>query len=770
MTWVGRSIKRFEDAPLLMGRARFTADIAVGARAVRFVRSPVACGRIVGIDIPRGVVAFTGDDLKDVKPFRPKLNRPDFIAVDQPILPTDRVRFVGEPVVAVVAESPEAAEDAADRVILHIDAGTPVVNMASALRANAPRVHDHAPDNTLVDAKIRNEAVDSAFAEAAAVVAIEIRSHRQSAFPLETRGARADFDPASGRATITVSAQMPHIMRTGLADVLGMREADLRLIAPAVGGGFGQKMCPTPEYAVLIWLAKRLGASVAWIEDRHENLMASFHSRDQQHTLKGAFAADGRLLGIDIDLRCNVGAYSCYPITHGVEPLMAMAEYPGPYDFRGYAVRARAIATNTCPMAPYRGVSRPAITLALERLMDTAAKRLKLDPVEIRQRNLIATFPYTSATGIRYDAGTYREALDGAAALVDVSAFRARQATERGNGRYLGIGFSVFNERTGYGTPAFGPRMMEVTPGYETVDMVMDSSGGVEARIGASPHGQGLATTLAQIIADEIGVAPESIRIVHGDTDRTPYGWGTFASRGIVLAGGACKLAAAKLADRLRGIAAHLLQKSPAAIEFKHGVASVRGETASIAIAALARAAYHQSHLFKDQPDVGLVTRATYDPAGTYSNGCHVAIVEVDTETGGVRIERFVAVEDVGRAINPAIVDGQVHGGIVQGIANALYEEIMYDDAGNILTTSLMDFAVPTMAEVPTIEVHHLETITDASITGAKGVGEGGAIGAPAAIVNAVADALEPFGVEINEMPITPQRIRALLRAHEGQR
>ncbi|MBM3510732.1 MAG: xanthine dehydrogenase family protein molybdopterin-binding subunit [Alphaproteobacteria bacterium] len=769
MTWVGRSLKRFEDAPLLTGRARFVADAAIGARAVRFVRSPIAAGRIAGIDIPDGVSAVTGADLIGVKPFRPRLNRPDFTPIEQPILPADRVRFVGEPVVAVIAETPEAAEDAVDRVDVRFEPTPAVTDFASALKSDAPRVHDHAPANTVVDAKIRPPAVEAAFAAAAHTVTIEIRSGRQSAFPLETRGARADYDPATGRTTLTVSTQMPHIVRTGLADVLGMREDDLRVIAPAVGGGFGQKMCPTPEYVVLIWLARRMKGSFAWIEDRHENLMASFHGRDQAHTVKGAFAADGKLLAIDVDLLCNIGAYSCFPVTHGVEPLMAMAEFPGPYDFPAYAARARAITTNTCSMAPYRGVSRPVITLAMERLMDTAAAKLGLDPVAIRRRNLVATFPYTSATGIKYDAGAYREALEIAAEKVDLPGFRARQIAARTDGRYLGIGFATFNERTGYGTPAFAPRLMEVTLGYETVEVAMDPSGFVEARIGASPHGQGLATTLAQIVADELGIAPDTIRVIHGDTDRTPYGWGTFASRGIVIVGGACKIAAAKLAVRLRALAATLLQADAGKIELADGRAALAGGPSSIAIADLARAAYHQAHQFKDQPDIGLSARASYDPAGTFSNACHVAIVEVDVETGGVRLERFVAVEDAGRLVNPTIVDGQVRGGIVQGIANALYEEILYDRTGNILTTSLMDYAVPTAAEIPPIELHHLETITDASITGAKGVGEGGAIGAPAAVINAVADAVAPLGVAVYEMPIAPQRLRALIRAATGK-
>jgi carbon-monoxide dehydrogenase large subunit len=348
--------------------------------------------------------------------------------------------------------------------------------------------------------------------------------------------------------------------------------------------------------------------------------------------------------------------------------------------------------------------------------------------------------------------------------MADIPAFRLAQVAARAEGRYLGIGFSVFAERTGYGTPTFAARKMEVTPGWERVELAMDPSGFVEARIGASPHGQGLKTTLAQLLADEIGITPDRIRVLSGDTDRTPYGWGTFASRSAVVAGGACKLAAIKLRERLAEVAAQTLEAAASDIEINDGRAVVRGTDLGVAVPLLARAAYHESHRFPTIAETGLSAVATYDPIGTFSNACHVAIVEVDIATGGVAIERFVVVEDAGVLINPTIVEGQISGGVAQGIANALYEEVIYDEGGNILTGSLADYLVPTMAEIPDLEIHHLETITDASITGVKGVGEGGAIGAPGAVLNAIVDALRPFGIEVFEMPITPQRIIQLLR------
>jgi carbon-monoxide dehydrogenase large subunit len=766
MSWVGRSLPRSEDRALVSGHGWFTADLAADADAVAFVRSPVARGRILGIEAPEGARLVTAADLGDVAGIRAILHRPDYVAVTQPILAAGTVTFAGQPVAAVIASTREAAEDVADDVFLDIEPEDAVVDVDAALAAEASQVHPEAAGNVLVEGRIETKGFAETVAGAAVVVAFDTRSGRQNAMPMEARAGHAAFDRRTGRVTLTCSTQMPHMLRTGIADCLGIPERDLRVIAPDVGGGFGQKMALIPEYVFLVWAARRFGRAVAWIEDRLENLTAAFHSRDQRHHVRGAFAADGRLLAVEADIRCNVGAYSCYPVTCGVEPLMAMAEFPGPYDVREYKVRSRGVTTNTCPMAPYRGVSRPAITLSMERLMDIAAGRLGIDPVEIRRRNLVATFPYKTATGITYDEGSYRQSLDLAEETVGLAAFRERQRVAWSEGRYQGVGFSVFNERSGYGTPAFAARGMDITPGYERVEIAMDPSGHVELRIGASPHGQGLQQALRQLVADVLGLTPDAIRVIHGDTDATPYGWGTFASRSMVISGGACKLAAEKLAVKLRATAGVLLQAEGGSIVLADGRATAPGG-GHVTIPELARAAFHKSHHFGNHEDSGLMAFATYDPPGTYSNACHAALVEVDVETGGVRILRFVAIEDAGLVINPMIADGQVHGGIAQGIGNALLEEVVYDAAGNILTGSLADFLPPTASEIPPIEIHHLETLSTASITGAKGLGEGGTIGAPAAVINAICDALRPFGVEINEMPATPSRIRAAIRAAE---
>ena len=762
--WVGRSIRRLEDPTLVAGRGRFAGDLPA-ARWVRFVRSPMAAGRIVRISAPEGALVVTAADLAAVKPIRPMLHKFNYVPISQPVLARGVVRFVGEPVAAVISPSREEAEDVADRVEVEIEPTPAVVGADAALARGARLVHAEATGNVAVEGRLKTPGFDATVARAHERIKLGVRSHRQNALPIEPRAAHAVWDAASERITLTCATQMPHALRTIVADLIAMPESDLRVIAPDVGGGFGQKMSLPAEFVVVTWLARKLRSSVAWAEDRRENLVACFHSRDQSISLEGAFDADARLIGLSADIVADVGAYSCHPTTCAVEPLMAMAELPGPYDVREYACVSRGVLTNTCPMAPYRGVSRPVITFAIERLMDKAAAVFGLDPIEIRRRNLVKAFPHTSVTGLVFDEASYVETMEAAVKAAGVPAFRARQAKARAEGRYLGLGVATFCERTGYGTQAFAARGMEVTPGWETVEMSMDPSGYIEARIGASPHGQGLRTTLSQIIADELGTSPERIKIVHGDTDRTPYGWGTFASRSLVIAGGASLLAARKIRAKLTKMAGILLEASADDIVLEADAARVAGTDRSIPIVTLARAAYHQTHRFKGEVAPGIIESATYDPPGTFSNACHVAVVEVDVETGRVMIEKFLVAEDAGRLINPMIVDGQIHGGVAQGIANALLEEIVYDETGNILTASLADYLPPTAREVPAIEIHHLATLTQASVTKAKGLGEGGAIGAPAAVLNAINDALSPFGVSIDELPATPQRIRAALRA-----
>ncbi len=768
--WVGRSLPRTEDDVFLRGAGRYVADLATEWH-VRFVRSPVAAGRIRSIDRPAVGLVFTGADLAGTGSIRPVLHRPDFVPTPQPLLATDVVRFAGEPVAVAVARTAAEAEDLAEQVAVDYAPGAAVVEAEAAIRSGAPVVHEVPAGfdpNTVIDARFATAGFDAAFAGAAHVVEVTVGSDRQSAMPLEARGAVASFDPRTGRTTLSTSTQAPHVVRTAIAGLLGIAERDLRVVTPDVGGAFGQKLALAREDVVLVWLARRLRSTVAWIEDRVENFTAAFHSRQHRYTVRGAFDGDGTIVGLDADILCNVGAYSCYPFTCGVEPLMAMAEMPGPYRITEYRARARAVVTNTCPIAPYRGVSRPVLTLALERLMETAADRIGIDPVELRLRNLLTEFPHTTPTGIVVDEGSYRAVLVDAVERIDLAALRKRQAELRAEGRYLGVGLSTFSERTGYGTAAFAARQMHITPGYEEVELSMDPEGMVQLRIGASPHGQGLQTSLTQVVADELGVTPDRVRVSHGDTDRDPYGWGSFASRAMVIAGGATVLACGRLRERIAAIASQLLEASPDDIALVDGRAVVNGTSIGVDLPDVARTFFLRRRLAGDTDS--LTVRAMYDPNGTFSNACHVAVVEVDIETGHVEVLRFMVVEDAGVLVNPMIVEGQIRGGVCQGIANALYERLRYDEDGTLVTASLMDYVTPTMAEIPEIEIHHHETPTDATLLGAKGVGEGGTIGAPAAILNAVNDALRPFAVVVNHMPATPDDIRAALRDRERER
>lgn len=777
-TWIGQSVPRVEDPPLLTGNTRFIDDIEPpGTLHASFVRSQFSAARIEGIEVaearsvPGVECVFTASDVDGG--LRAVLNRPEFTPTVMPLLASDAVRHVGEPIAVVLADSRYSAEDGAEEVMVDYAPEEAVSSIDRALAAGGPRVHAEMDHNLLLDVTLYDDSeLDRIFSTAALVLDATFATGRVTAVPMEGRGSVAEWDHREDRLILHVSTQVPHLVRTTVADVIGIPEHKVRVIAPDVGGGFGLKCVVGREEVLLAALALRLRRPVKWIEDRQENLTASFHGHEQRFDARAAFDSSGLLLGLDVDIFCDVGAYSCFPFSCGVEPLMAATEMPGPYRLRHYRARTRAVATNKAPIAPYRGVSRPQITLVMERLMHKGAVRLGMDPLEIRRRNLISTeeFPYTGVTGLVYDPGSYRESLDLCADKLDQASWKKRQERARREGRLLGLGFSCFSERTGYGTPAFAQRKMEITPGFDSADIRMDPSGGVTVSVGTSGHGQGHRTTLAQIVADELTIDVARVRVIQGDTDLTPYGWGTFASRSTVIGGGAAKLAAARLTERLKRIAGHLLEAAPEDIELDNGLLHVRGaRDVSVSIPKLARTAHHAAHRLPPGEEAGLQTRAGFDPPGTYSNATHGAVVEVNADTGAVHIDRYVVVEDCGVVINPMIVDGQVRGGVAQGIAAALYEELLYDEDGQLLTATLMDYLVPTAGEIPEIDIHHLETPCAYSATGAKGMGEGGTIGAPAALANAVADAVAHLGIEIDTIPITPARLLAQIEEATGR-
>ncbi|WUR85134.1 xanthine dehydrogenase family protein molybdopterin-binding subunit [Streptomyces phaeochromogenes] len=771
---VGKAVRRREDPRLLTGRGRFVDDIALpGMLHAQFVRSTVAHAELASVDVsavlevPGVVGVFTAEDL-ELGDIVAQLGRPlsEFVPTAMPVLARDKVRYVGEPIAIVVARDAYAAEDGLEAAKVSYVTLPPVMSEEAAFAEGAPLVHAEAARNTLVDVSLfATEGIDGIFASAPCVVDVDTRTGRQNALPLETRGAVAQWDDREEQLVLHTCTQIPHQVRTVASRCLRLDERAVRVVVPDMGGGFGQKCVVGREEIAAAAAALRLRRPVKWIEDRKDALTASFLAREQHYRARAAFDAEGRILALDTDVVCDMGAYSCYPFTAGIEPLMASAEMPGVYQLPAYRVRGRAVTTNKAPTGPYRGVSRPQYVMVMERLFERAARELGLDPVEIRRRNVITDFPYTGVNNITYDPGSYLESLNLCELLVREEGWYERQAAAAAEGRHLGIGYSCFSERTGYGSAAFAQRKMQVVPGFDISEVRMDTSGAVTFTTGTMNHGQSHETTMAQIVADELGLDIAKVRLHQGDTDRITYGFGTFASRSITIGGSAVRLAAAKLGDKLRAIAASRWGVAPDEVELAAGAARRRDSQDVLGYEEIADIAYLQAHLLPKDIEPGLSATATFDVFndGTFSNATHACVIELHAGTGQVEILRYVCVEDCGVAINPQVVEGQCRGGIAQGIAGALFEQVTYDAQGEPSATGFMDYKVPTAHEIPDVLIHHLETPCTFTETGAKGAGEGGTIGAPAAVLNAVNDALRPTGVELDHTPITPETVyRAL--------
>jgi aerobic carbon-monoxide dehydrogenase large subunit len=769
--WIGAALPRKEDRRMLLGRGRFVGDLTrPGLLHAAFVRSPHAHALVNKID---GTVAsrapgierlFTAESLGH--PYLlALLERDEFVPTAMPILAGAKVRFVGEPVAMVIADDAYRAEDAAELVEVDWDPQPAVMSMEAATAVAAPRLHDHG--NCLVDLLMfDDDRLPQIFAGAAATVSATFRSARVAALPLEGRACLAEWDDRDDQLIMHVSTQVPHQVRSGVAQALGLPERSIRVIAPDVGGGFGLKCVVGREEVAVAAAALRLRRPVRWTEDRQENLTAAFHGHEQRYQVRAAFDAQGRILGLDAEIDCDTGAYSVFPFTCAVEPLMAATELPGVYKVPAYRARGRAIATNKAPAAPYRGVSRPQIVLVMERLMEKAAAVLDLGPLQVRRANLISKneFPYTGVNKITYDEGSYRESLDLAEQIVAEKAWAAERDALRKAGRRAGIGYACFSERTAYGTPTMSQRRMRMTPGYDTALVRMDPTGEVIVTTGTCGHGQGHETTFAQIVADRLGVHPGQVRLRQGDTDLASYGWGTWGSRSVVIGGGAAGRAADIVAGQLRRIAAGELEASPADIELGEGVARIRGDdNTAIPIAELARLVYFQAHRLAEDLRYGLEARATFDPPGTFSNASHAAMVVIDPGTCAIRLHRYLVVEDCGVVINPMVVDGQVRGGVTQGMAAALLERVCFDPNGQPVSATLMDYLAPTAAEMCAVDIVHLQTPSKFSETGAKGMGEGGTIGAPATVLGAINDALSDTDVRFDHIPVLPQEVSAAL-------
>jgi aerobic carbon-monoxide dehydrogenase large subunit len=674
-----------------------------------------------------------------------------------PALAVACVRFVGEPVGVVAAENPYLAADAVELITVEYEPLPAVTSVERALGPGAPRLHPEHSGNVLFEERYSQGDVDQRFASAAVTIRESFTHGRCSASPLEPRGTVARWE--GDALTVWTGTQVPHVFRTALARAFGLVESRVRVIVPDTGGGFGQKMHVMPEDLAVAALARRVARPVKWVETRRENLVAASHAREERVEIEAAANARGELLALRARLYSDAGAYHIYPLTASLEPMGTAGILPGPYRTGAYAFDVVAVATNKPPVGAYRGVGMTMGAFVMERTLDLLAERLGLDPAEIRRRNLITrdAYPYTSASGFVYDSGDYPTALEQALELAGYERLKGERDAARREGRLVGIGVSCYTEFTGIGAETYRQRGMVEMPGPETARVAMEADGSVTCRVSFPSQGQGHATTIGQLVADRLGVPLEAVRVLQSDTEGVLAGTGTFASRGAVAQSGAADGAAARVRQKLLAIAGGMLEVSPADLEVHDGQIRVRGvPDRGMGVADVARLAHSRpASELPGGPEPGLEATQFFDPPGpTFSGAVHVAAVEVDRETGRVAVRDYVVVEDCGPVINPLIVEGQIHGAVAQGIGEALGERLVYDESGQLLTGTLMEYALPVASALPALTIGHLETPSPLTPGGYKGMGEGGTIGAPAAIANAVADAVKPLGVAVTALPI----------------
>ena len=772
---VGASVKRTEDPRLLTGRGTYVDDRQVqGMLHVAFCRSDQAHARIVSIDTSAararaGVAAvLTAEDIADAAAALHAVSRmAGYYAT--PILPlaSAKVRFVGEAIVAVVAESRYVAEDACELVEIVLEPLPAVVDPEAAAQVEAPLLHEKAGTNVLVRREFKRGDFEGEMFAAPVRVKHRFRFHRKTPAAIENRCYLAEYDGGRDELTLHSSTQVPGIVRNGLAEALGMPGHRLRVVAPEVGGGFGGKASLYPEELLVAVAARKLGRSVKWTSDRLEDLATTSQGFDEIIEAEIGLDRDGRVMALTADVIGDVGAYSIYPWTCALEPVQVVSFLPGPYRIQNYRGAVEAAATCKAPTGPYRGVGRPIATFVTERLLDMAAHRIGIDPREIRLRNFVEDheFPYRIGSGIVWDRSSFADCLVAACKAVDYDALRRRQAEARAAGRWLGIGIGSYAELTGIGSRISVAPGMPLNTGTETAKIRIDPTGAVTAAFGIASHGQGLETTLAQVVADKLGVRVEDVRVIQGDSAAVPNASGTFASRSTVLAGGAATVASRRLRAKVFQAAAHLLEAPAEDLVAEDGRIYVPATNKSTTFEEVARAVYREMGRLPPEARAELEASSTYDPVlGTTTSATHVAVLEIDPVTYAIGLEQYVVAEDCGQLVNPLIVEGQVHGGVAQGIGAALYEEVTYDDQGQLLTGSFVDYVVPSASEVPPMRVLHMNTVSPA-IGGFRGMGEGGTIGAPAAIANAISDALAPLGIEIDELPVTPERLFRLIQA-----
>ena len=783
---IGARIERKEDYRFLTGAGTYTDDVTLpGQTHAYFLRSPHAHAKIkhIGTAAAKGapgvIAVFTGADLPDSVGGLPcgwlitDVNGQPMKEPKHPLLAQGKVRYVGDQVAVVIAETLNQAKDAAELIDVDYTALPAVVNVADARKPGAPVVHDIAPDNTCYVWALGDKgAVDKAFAQAAHVTRLEFINNRLIPNALEPRAAVASYSRGDDSYTLYVTSQNPHVERLLMtAFVLGLPEHKVRVIAPDVGGGFGSKIYLYAEETALTWATKRINRPIKWTAERSESFMADAHGRDHLTTAELALDKSGRFLAMRVHTTANMGTYlstfaSCIPT------ILYATLLAGQYTTPAIYCEVTAVFTNTAPVDAYRGAGRPEATYVVERLVSTAAREMKIPDADIRRRNFIREFPYQTPVALLYDTGDYEATLTEAIRLADVAGFEARKKEAAARGKLRGLGYSTYIEACGIAPSNVAGALGARAGLFEAGEVRVHPTGKVTVFTGSHSHGQGHETTFAQVVADRLGIPVDDIDIVHGDTGRILFGMGTYGSRSIAVGGTAIVKALDKIVAKGKQIAAHLLEASAADIEFKDGKFTVAGTDKQVPFAQVALTAYVPHNYPLDKLEPGLNESAFYDPANfTFPAGSHLCEVEIDPDTGATKIVTFTAVDDFGKIINPMIVEGQVHGGLAQGIGQALLEGCVYDrESGQLLTGTYMDYAMPRADDLPSFKVGTQETPCTHNPLGVKGCGEAGAIGAPAAVINAIVDALAPLGVTDIEMPATPQRVwQAIQAAKKGR-
>ncbi len=774
---LGQSRLRKEDARLITGQTNWTDNISLpGMLHMAFLRSPYAHAKITRVDVsaardvPGVIAAFAGEDFAAEQGSLPCAwpVTPDIVIPAHPPMAVDEVRYVGEAVACVIARNRYIAADAVNAIEIDYEPLEPVLDIRTALDEGSPKVHEEG--NKSFEWVFANGDMDAAFRDAPVVLERNYRQQRLIPSAMEPRSVVCSC--VGGEFTLWSSTQIPHVLRVMLALVTGIPEQNLRVIAPDVGGGFGSKLQVTAEEVLAVLVARRLGRPVKWTESRSEGNMTVHHGRDQWQRIRIAADSDGKIRGLSVDLLADMGAYLML-VTPGV-PLLGAFMYPAIYKMDAYSFRCTGIFTTKMPTDAYRGAGRPEATFAIERIMDELATELGVDPLEVRERNWIKheEFPYTTICGLTYDSGNYEAATAKSRDLFGYDALRQEQEQRRASGDpvQLGIGVSTFTEMCGLAPSRVLGSLAYGAGGWEQATIRMLPTGKVEVVTGSSAHGQGHETAWSQIVADQLGVPYDDIRVLHGDTQVSPKGMDTYGSRSLAVGGMALVSACDKVIEKAKVIASKMLEAPPEDVEFAHGVFSSRsGGGATKTIQEIALAAF-AAHDLPDGVEPTIDADATYDPENfSFPHGTHLCATEVDTETGFVTIRSYVAVDDIGLAVNPLIVEGQVHGGIAQGIAQALYEEGIYDDAGTLVTTTLADYLVPSATDLPSYVTSRTESPA-ANRLGVKGVGEAGTIASTPAVVNAIVDALRPLGIRDITMPCTPERVwRAIQTARGGE-